>query len=271
MRYLILIGLLSTIVRADMRNDVEFAKVGEVSLTFDAFVPDGPGPFPTAIVVHGGGFMRGDKRTFVTPLFDPLTKSGFTWFSVNYRLAPKYPFPAGVEDVERAIQFVKSHARQYKVDVNRIALIGESAGGSIVSYIGAQNKPTSQVAAVVSFYGVHDWISRAVGMPKLNESIQAYLGVSTLNADTAPALRNASSYIYVKKDMPPFLLIHGTDDKTVPYEQSVQMCDKMQKVGAVCELFPVRGGGHGMGSWEKEEFGATYKRHMINWLKKTLQ
>jgi len=271
MRYLILIGLLSSVVRADMKSDVEFAKVGDVSLTFDAFVPEGPGPFPTAIMVHGGLLVKGDKRSLVTPLFDPLTKAGFTWFSVNYRMPPKYPFPAGVDDVERAIQFVKSHARQYKVDVNRIALIGEAGGGSIASYVGAQNKPTAQVAAVVAFYSVHYWISRGIGMPKLTEAIQAYLGVATLNADTAPVLRNASPYIYVKKDMPPYLLIHGTDDKQVPYEQSVQMCEKMQKVGVICEVFTVRGGGHGMASWEKEEFGITYKRHMINWLKKTLQ
>jgi alpha-L-fucosidase 2 len=221
--------------------------------------------------VHGGGFLRGDKRASVTPLFDPLTKAGFTWFSVNYRLAPKYPFPAAVEDVERVIQFVKSHARQYKVDVNRIALIGESSGGSIVSYIGAQNKPADQVAAVVAFYAVHDWISRAVGMLRLDESMHAYFGVNALNADTAPLLRNASPFIYAKKDMPPFLLIHGTDDRVIPYEQSVQMCEKIQKVGGACELFPVRGGGHGMGSWEKEEYSTIYRRHMIKWLKAALQ
>ena len=59
---------------AELRENIEFAKVGDVSLTLDAFAPDGPGPFPSVIVVHGGGFVNGDKQTYVKPLFPPLTK-----------------------------------------------------------------------------------------------------------------------------------------------------------------------------------------------------
>src|SRR6185369_3282474 len=171
-------------VHADLRKDIEYAKVGEASLTLDASVPEGPGPFPTAIIVHGGGFIRGDKQSYVQPLFPALTKANYTWFTINYRLAPQFKFPAATEDVERAIQFVRGHARQYKVDVTRIALIGESAGGQMASYVGAQNKPASQVAAVVVFYGVHDFISRVVEQGKLTETSQAYLGVKELDADT---------------------------------------------------------------------------------------
>src|SRR4051794_38455843 len=70
-----------------LRKDIEFAKVGDVSLTLDAFVPEGKGPFLACILVHGGGFMRGDKQTYITPLFEPLSKAGFAWFTINYRLA----------------------------------------------------------------------------------------------------------------------------------------------------------------------------------------
>src|SRR5215831_14573003 len=69
-----------------VKTDIEFAKIGSVSLTLDAFVPEGPGPFPTCILVHGGGFVRGDKQTYIRPLFGPLSEAGFTWFTINYRL-----------------------------------------------------------------------------------------------------------------------------------------------------------------------------------------
>src|SRR4030095_12670147 len=117
-----------------IRTDIEFSKVASVNLTLDAFVPEGPGPFPTCILVHGGGFVRGDKQTYIKPLFAPLSEAGFTWFTINYRLAPEHRWPACAEDVETAVRWIKSHAKEYKVDANRIALIGESAGGHLVSY-----------------------------------------------------------------------------------------------------------------------------------------
>src|SRR5262245_52269181 len=86
-----------------LKTDIEFAKVGKVSLTLDAFVPEGPGPFPTCILVHGGGFVRGDKQTYIKPIFAPLAEAGFTWFTINYRLAPEHRFPACAEDVVTAI------------------------------------------------------------------------------------------------------------------------------------------------------------------------
>jgi len=106
------------------------------------------------ILVHGGGWTAGSKTpNFVVPLFEPLTKTGYTWFTIDYRLAPQHPHPAAVEDVERVIVFVKKHAREYKVNPKNIALMGESAGGHLVNLVRARNKPPSNVAAVVSFYG----------------------------------------------------------------------------------------------------------------------
>ena len=78
MRSFITLLLLAATALAELKPDIEFAKVGDVSLTLDANVPDGPGPFPTVILVHGGGFTKGDKTSFIKPLFEPLTKAGFT-------------------------------------------------------------------------------------------------------------------------------------------------------------------------------------------------
>ncbi|MGE5081473.1 MAG: alpha/beta hydrolase fold domain-containing protein, partial [Acidobacteriota bacterium] len=140
-------------VGADFK-DVEYGQVDGVQLTLDAHVPDGDGSFPAAILVHGGGWVAGDKRQYITYIFQPLSDAGYAWFSINYRLAPQFKFPADADDVESAIRFVRANAAKYKVDPNRIALIGESAGGHLVSYVGARNRADSRVAAVVSMYGV---------------------------------------------------------------------------------------------------------------------
>ena len=95
-----------------LKTDIEFAKVGDVSLTLDAFVPEGSGPFPTYILVHGGGFVRGDKQSYTKPLFEPLSKAGFAWFTINDRLAPQHRWPTCADDVETTIRWVKAHAKE---------------------------------------------------------------------------------------------------------------------------------------------------------------
>src|SRR5437588_5668360 len=131
------------------QNDVEFARPGGVPLALDLKVPDGDGPFPVAIIVHGGSFSHGNKRSYVTPLFDALSNAGFAWFTINYRLAPDYQFPAAFDDVESAVLWVKGNAAKYHVDERRIALIAESAGGYLVAYAGTLPNPGAHVAAVV--------------------------------------------------------------------------------------------------------------------------
>jgi len=265
-------ALFAVAARAEMRNDVEFAKPDGVSLTLDAYVPDGAGPFPTAIIVHGGGFVRGDKQTYVPPLFEPLTQAGFTWFTINYRLHPQVKFPAPVEDVEAAIAFVKAHAKEYKVDLNRVVLIGESAGGALVSFVGVRKRSAIKLAAVVPFYGVHDWQQRAeeeaagkVGPSVWREFFSVPPGSSP---EAVKRMREVSATTYIRKGLPPFLLIHGTKDQQVNYQQSVAMQQRMKQAGNVCDLITVEGGPHGMGVITN--FPDT-KVKMIEWLKGTLK
>ena len=248
--------------------DVEYAHPGNESLKLDVSIPDGPGPFPAAILVHGGGWVAGDKQTYIIYIFEPLSKANFAWFSINYRLAPKHKFPAAMEDTEAAIRFVKANAKKYKVDASRIALIGESAGGHIVSWVGVQKSPDTRVAAVVSFYGVHDVISRAVQQGKL-EDVNPFFGVDQLTADTAPLLIKGSPVTFVQRGMPPFLMIHGRKDDGVPFEQSVQMCDKLKALGNSCDLIELDAG-HGMDTWEPHPELHFYKQKMIDWLKEKL-
>jgi len=256
-----------------LHADVEFAQVGDVRLTLDAFVPAGEGPFPTCILVHGGGFMRGDKHSYIKPLFEPLGQAGFVWFTINYRLAPDHRWPACADDVATAIRWVRKHAAEYKVDPERIALIGESAGGHLVSWVGTQTAREkagdTAVAAVVPIYAPHDLEFQVRSRKELGPSMTALLGLTELNEDAWRTLREASPSNEVRGDLPPYLLIHGDADAQVPYEQSPRFRDKMLASGNVCDLITIPGGAHGMGTWEK--LGTNYQEQLIAWLKKTLK
>lgn len=266
---LCLLLALTATARAAMHTDLTFATVAGTNLTLDAHVPEGTGPFPTCILVHGGGFTKGDKTSFIKPLFEPLSQAGFTWFTINYRLAPQHRFPACIEDTETAIRWVKAHAKEYKVDADRIALIGESAGGHIVSFVGVRGKGDTRVAAVVPFYAPHDFALQNKGRETPGASMVALFGINEWSDAAWKTLRDASATSYLRKDLPPYLLIHGDKDAQVPYEQSVEFQKQMRAIGARCDLITIKDGAHGMGGWDK--LGSDYKEQMIAWLKQTLK
>src|SRR5712692_9550595 len=280
MRKILLLALmLAPLAIAVEQNDVEFAKPGGVAMTLDLRVPDGKGPFPAAIIVHGGSFSHGHKRTYVTPLFDVLSNAGFAWFTINYRLVPDHQFPAAVEDVGSAVRWVKANAAKYHVNAGRIALIGESAGGYLVAYAGAHPERGAGVAAVVDFYGPNDLVLETEKRrsepddPTKPHSpgLMEFLGFKSWHdAGVVERLRAVSPTTLISKQMPPFLFIHGNDDEQVPYEQSPKMCAAMRKAGGKCEVITVEGGRHGMMSWEKDASKLHWKQEMVAWLERTL-
>src|SRR5215510_6015335 len=145
---------------AELRPDVEYANVDGQSLRMDVSIPEGNGPFPAVIVVHGGGWVRGDKRTDVAPLLPPLTEGGLAWFSIDYRLTTDWShFGEAVTDVEKAVRFVKAHAAEYRVDPNRLALLGESAGGQLAGTAALNGAPDLRVQGVVLLYAPTDLVS----------------------------------------------------------------------------------------------------------------
>ena len=111
-KYLALLLATPIILTAAAMNhtDVEYSRPNGKPLLLDIHVPDGPGPFAAAIVVHGGGFDQGTKTSYVGPLLEVLTKANIAWFSIDYRLAPDFRFPQPVEDVDNAIRWVKKNA-----------------------------------------------------------------------------------------------------------------------------------------------------------------
>jgi acetyl esterase len=266
------------------RKDVEFASPGGKPLLLDLHVPDGAGPFPAAILIHGGGFDQGSRSTNVKPLFDILANAGFAWFSIDYRMAPEFRFPEAAADVARSIQWLKAHAAEYHVNPAKIALIGESAGGFLVNYAGTHETPATRILAVVDFYGPVDYGKLAeerrdhperFNMASINRHASNgggihFFGAEDLDDTGLAKLKSISPIFAVHKGMPPFLAIHGTKDDQVSYDQSTAMCDAMHKVGAGCELITIEGGGHGMSGWRAEDM-QHWKAEMVAWLKKTMK
>lgn len=258
------------ISRAELRQDIEYGSADGVSLRLDAHIPDRDGTFPGIVIVHGGGWVRGDRKTNVEPLFQPLADAGFAWFSISYRLSNDLTmFGAAIEDVDQAVRFVKQHASEFKVDPERLALIGESAGGQLASMAALQGDAASSVRAVVALYSPSDLIGLASTSKAVPDQIRRALQNSPYAGLVKEGLKRLSPIENVRGDMPPFLLIHGTSDNLVPFEQSERMCERMKAAGASCELLPVRGGGHGVRWWEASHLTG-YKKQMVTWLEKQL-
>jgi alpha-L-fucosidase 2 len=251
-------------------HNIEYARADGAALLLDANIPEGPGPFPAAIIVHGGGWVRGDRSADVGPLFAPLSRAGIAWFSIDYRLSNEISqFGAAVEDVENAIRFVKAHAKEYRIDPERIALIGESAGGQLAAMAALDPAPGTQVMAVVALYAPTDLVKLATTSQFVPKQVRDSLAGTPFAQLVLARLGQLSPIDNIRPGAPPFLLIHGTDDALVPFSQSRAMCERMTAAGGSCELFAVRGGGHGIRWWEaaQPEEAEAYKREMVTWLK----
>jgi acetyl esterase len=284
LKTLLAILLLTPLAAAGLRTDIEFVRAGDVRLLMDAWLPDGPGPFPAVIWVHGGGFTGGDKQPYPKEILQKVEQAGLAWFSVNYRLSPRFHFPDLSNDVESAVTYIKAHAADLHVDPNRLVLMGASAGAHLVSLAGVKHKPANRVAAVVALYGEHDLVGRVhprgecamdghvipnPGPMCLSPGLAAYLGIQPDTPGAEQTVRNASPATYVRKYMPPYLLLHGTKDTGVPYEQSVAMCDAMKRAGASCELITIEGGGHG--GWDADPAMRGYPDQIVKWLAAKIQ
>ena len=270
----------------EIRRDVEFAVVSGESLRLDAWLQPAESS-PAVIYVHGGGFTGGDKRHLETgfkPIFELLLPAGFSVLSVDYRVAPKHPFPAAPDDVKTAIAWIRKHAASLRIDPQRLALMGDSAGGMIVSYAGARPSPESRVAAVVSFFGEHDFAlrvsedpcavdGRTIPRPKggcISGGMAAFLGFRELQTPAQQRILDEATVVHhVHRGMPRYLLLHGTRDYGVPIEQSHSLQQAMRRVGADCQLVAVVGGSHGIGGWTGPH-QTHYKRRVIEWLIDTM-
>lgn len=269
--------VLAASLSAEDLKDVEYARAGRTSLRLDAHIPDGRGPFPAAILAHGGGWVRGD-RSSVDPIFEPLTSAGIAWFTVSYRLAGDLfsdpvasvtQLDAAEKDIKQAIAFVKSHAAEYRINPNKVVLIGESAGGQLVSMAALRPDPGGSVQGVVAFYSPTDLPTLVRTSSWIPESVRDAVKGTFWDTLLMAELAKFSPITWVNSNAPPFLMIHGTDDNLIPFAQSERFCDKLIEANGSCELYPVKIAGHGMRSWESSHI-TNYKAPMIRWLQQVL-
>jgi acetyl esterase/lipase len=216
-------------VRVD--KDVVYGTQEGVKLLMDVYQPDGStGKRPGILFVHGGAWAFGDKGMY-GPIARDLAARGFVAFSINYRLLPKFHYPAQLDDAQRAVRYIRAHADTYNLDPERLGAVGDSAGGYLVAMLGLRDtrdnsdadlaKYSSRVQCVVDFYGPTDF-TLAPDPAHANEAgIQIVEAFLNQKRNTAPEVFKESSPItYVDKQSAPFLIIHGTGDTLVPPEQS---------------------------------------------------
>jgi acetyl esterase/lipase len=236
-------------------------------LQLDLWVPDTAAPAPLVVYIHGGGWMFGDRRFLPetlrpNQLFDAILEAGLSVATVDYRHALEARFPAQLHDVKAAVRYLRSHSGELVISTERICVMGESAGGHLAALVGLTAHradlegnlgvvgPGSTVDAVVDWYGP----ANMENMPRqtLPPEIAAKLPPELVTPPEDQLLAgldeqskaDASPITHVTAAAPPFLLVHGTADWLVPYQQSRSLATALEAAGASVRLVPVDGAEH---------------------------
>jgi acetyl esterase/lipase len=234
-------------------RDVTYCTLDGVELKMDIYRPQrSAAPTPALLYVHGGGWTGGDKRSGEGIRDIPeLLARGYLVAAVNYRLAPRYKFPAMIEDVKCAVRFLRANAERFSINPEKIGAWGGSAGGHLVALLGTADatagwdvgqylEQSSRVQAVVDMYGPTDLTVLFEGAnPRLMEQV---FGTSDRNSET---LQKASPVNWVSSDDPPFLILHGERDPLVPVSQSQIFYEKLRAAGVPATFVIVKNAGHG--------------------------
>jgi len=220
---------------------------------------------PGVIVIHGGGWIEGDKERMVERFCLPYIQKGFVVANVEYRLAKVATAPAALNDVLKAAEWFSNHAAYYKVDEKKIVATGSSAGGHLALLLGmlpssAGFGPETKIAAIVNFYGITDVPDQLEG-PNQRDYAVTWIPEQPDRMDLA---RRLSPLTYVRKGLPPVLTIHGDADPIVPYDQAVRLTKALKDAHDNAELITVPSGKHGL---TPEEMNAVFPK-IFAWLKK---
>jgi acetyl esterase/lipase len=242
-----------------LERDVVFAEAGKHKLKLDLALPEGDGPFPVVLCIHGGGWVSGDRRQLGQTI-EALARQGFAAVTCDYRLAPADPFPAQVEDCKAAVRFLRANAAKYGLDADHIGAVGFASGGHLACLLGVTGKEdglegaggnaeqSSRVQAVVSFFGPTD-LTRKDWTPDTEaKNLVPFLGGPL--AEKPELYRKASPAHYACKDAPPFLFLHGDRDPVVPLKQSEVLARKLEEAGGWARVSVQEGEGHG---WRGEK------------------
>ena len=235
-----------------------------LALVMDVHHPENPNGYGI-VHISGSGWRR--PLAYSAPLLSesqvnlygqPLVERGYTVFSLNHRATPRFQFPAPLEDVQRAVRFIRYHAAEYGIDPDRIGAVGGSSGGHLVSMLGvldgdgdsedpdAVNRVHAKVQTVVARAAPADLarIETTSGRGALALLMGALPSQDPQSVETQ-LYRKASPVNYVSKDDPPILLLHGDADETVPFEQAELFSRALTAAGVETRLITIPGAGHG--------------------------
>jgi len=216
-------------------------------LTLDLYLPSArTTPAPLIVYVHGGGWMGGHTRhggAFENwpQVLASFAARGYVVASVNYRLSDEAISPAAAIDVASAVRWLRSNAERFSIDRERVGLWGASAGGQLAAIVATTcDERVSESAcmqAVVAWYGVFDFVP-LIAKPEPESPPAKYLGCGSGKCPEAQILR-ASAIRHIDRSDPPFLLIHGTRDQTVPPAQSSNFHAALQARGVRSRLLQI--------------------------------
>jgi acetyl esterase/lipase len=238
-----------------IENSLTYGKGGDTDLMLDIAMPaKGDGPFPTIVCIHGGSWKSG-KRQDLSQMIKTLASRGFVAATISYRFLQVAKFPAQIEDSKAAVRWLRANAAKYKIDKDHMGVVGFSAGAHLACLLGTTGKndnlegaggspeQSSSVQAVVDFFGPADFTTKDWPEEAETKTLAPFLGDTFANR---PDLyRRASPIVYVKSEAPPFLILHGTDDKTVSIDQSRKFAKKLEESGVHVKLIEIPGAGHG--------------------------
>ena len=257
--------------------DITYHRVSGADLQLDVYRPSkATGPTPVLMFMHGGGWTNGSKNTSLFA-FLPFLEMGWAVVNVEYRLADVALAPAAVEDCRCALRWIYQNAKQYHFDLDNIVTTGQSAGGHLALTTGMIPESAGldrqcpgdrrrawttgelgtqemKVAAVLDFYGitdVEDLMNRKPGTS--GNFTEAWLGSAV---DRAAIAKRVSPTTYVRKGLPPIMIIHGTADSVVPIDQATKLKKLLDAAGTPNEFYAVDGGGHG--GWTTAEMEKIY-------------
>jgi acetyl esterase/lipase len=240
--------------------DLEYDKTEGESLKCDFVRPQGDGPFPLVVCIHGGGWRQGSRKEYAE-FQSTMAGKGVATVSVQYRFAPAAKFPAQLHDIRNALKFVLADTSRFRIDPMRIMWMGGSAGGHLALLAGFEKNDAFETRLIVNVAGPTD-MRTFRSMPSGDVVLKKYVtrDSSELIADllgtddrTADIYREASPVEHVRPDGPRVLTLHGEKDDIVPITQAESLHAKLKEMKVPEELIRVRNGGHDMAAWESGE------------------
>ena len=247
--------------------DIEYARYGDRALRIQLLQPRAKGPFPLLVYVQGSAW-RPQNLYMALPQLADFAHRGFVVASVEYRPTLEAIFPAQIQDVKAAIRFLKSNAARFNLDPVRVAVWGDSSGGHMAVMTGVSEgvaefdtpdypDQSSGVRTVVDFYSPTDLLQMSKYPSKVDHdhasSPESFLVGGPLQENPEKAAQaNPITYISKERPLPPFLIMHGDQDATVPFNQSVLLYEALKAAGQDATFYKVKGAGHGDGFWTPE-------------------